>query len=327
VAGNVINSRNRSLFKENVVDLGLGNIGVVQLASKITTANSWTAAPLYKDRTGVVTIMGAFNSGTTTTLDVMGTLPVGAWPYIAPDVVRRNLMTYSQMLDNTGVWTSSSLTSFGSTTAVTSPFGAGSVNKVIANVSDAAHGRNQTVAVVAGDVVVSIYAKSAEYTKLAIVEYGGGLGSARFDLAIGSVIATSGTGTPTSGIVGVGGGWYRCWVKFTKASNGNVGFGVVGYPDTGVTFTAFTTTYAGDTTSGVYLWGAQVENAAAISSYQRVEAATDGFFTMFSSRLYPVMTDGGVGTVSISSTGVIAVGTLPSNVNVFIPPFQGARVE
>lgn len=77
-----------------------------------------------------------------------------------------------------------------------------------------------------------------------------------------------------------GNGWYRIAVTFDALTGASsAGAGVRVFPD--ATFDA----YAGDTTSGVYIWGAQIEASVYPTSYIRTEGATvarssdDGDFT------------------------------------------------
>jgi limonene-1,2-epoxide hydrolase len=113
----------------------------------------------------------------------------------------------------------------------------------------------------------SIYVKAAEYTKFQIADAGTGSFNATFDLTALTSAAIKGC---TASITNEGGGWYRCGV--VVATNAGVTpatrvtFG--GYPSTGATNINYGPQYTGDGTSGVYIWGAQLELNSTVTSYQ-----------------------------------------------------------
>lgn len=62
----------------------------------------------------------------------------------------------------------------------------------------------------------SVYAKAGNVDWIQVSVTGGGpVWSAFFDLTNGAVGATVGAGNDDEGIIDIGGGWYRCWIKFT----------------------------------------------------------------------------------------------------------------
>jgi hypothetical protein len=83
-----------------------------------------------------------------------------------------------------------------------------------------------------------------------------------FDLANGTVASTS--GTITGAVQPVGDGWYRCSVTVTSAVD--VGFTCVCGLITS-TSAGRAESYAGDGTSGIYLWGAQLEQSSTVGEY------------------------------------------------------------
>ena len=93
---------------------------------------------------------------------------------------------------------------------------------------------------------------------------GGGLSIgyyAKFDLTNGTATNIVGTGF-TSNATSVGNGWYRCTLTFTSGTSAshNLQFGPHDNGSNPI--------YAGDGTSSVYLWGAQVEQRSAVGPYQ-----------------------------------------------------------
>lgn len=74
------NPRTRTRFKEEVTDLGVGNMGVLHPASELAHQNGWAGGDFWKDEYGVVYFQGSLSSGTTTDGTVIGTLPAGFRP-------------------------------------------------------------------------------------------------------------------------------------------------------------------------------------------------------------------------------------------------------
>jgi hypothetical protein len=96
----------------------------------------------------------------------------------------------------------------------------------------------------------SVYAKAAERSQLFLrLDAGGGQKNVSFDLSTGDVLI-EGVGTEGS-ITPVGNGWYRCVNTLTTADT--LTNAVVMLAKAG------TSIYTGDGTSGIYLWGAQLE--------------------------------------------------------------------
>jgi len=83
-----------------------------------------------------------------------------------------------------------------------------------------------------------------------------------FNLASGAV-GTVETGL-TASITLLGDGWYRCQATITAALAGtsNILFGIAPSDNT--------TSYTGDGTSGIFIWGAQLETGSLATPYQRV---------------------------------------------------------
>ena len=104
----------------------------------------------------------------------------------------------------------------------------------------------------------SVYAKAAERTELSIfIDTSVTRRTQYFNLSTGALGASS--GGITSAIQAVGNGWYRCSVTLNAAESLlNVAYTV--------SFSG-SNSYLGDGTSGIYLWGAQLEQASTVGEY------------------------------------------------------------
>ncbi len=113
-------------------------------------------------------------------------------------------------------------------------------------------------------ITFSVYAKAGEYTKVWIRDTSIVTTRALFDLESGTFITPNSNAT-SQFAESVGNGWYRIGITYTPTTT-SAGNGV------GMAHAANPLTLTGDGTSGIYLWGAQVEQSATISEYQPVGA-------------------------------------------------------
>ena len=106
---------------------------------------------------------------------------------------------------------------------------------------------------------LSVYAKADGYDYLSLSVYIGTTTSqgVQFNLSTGTITTSA---NATGVIESVGNGWYRCSMFPTNATNGQ--WGVIMPNDGSTPGNYFRSTFAGDGTSGVLCWGAQLETTA-----------------------------------------------------------------
>ena len=168
-----------------------------------------------------------------------------------------NLLSRSNGFDQSA-WTKNNSTI--SITAGTAPTNATEALKLFENASNTIHSVAQAATVVSGSTYCfSVYAKAAERSWICMeLTKSGTTPDAWFDLTTGVVGGTT-TGVVSRGIEAIGNNWYRCTMTVVADT-------------TTTTASIYTSTannvvsYAGSTTSGVLLYGAQLE-LNAVSSY------------------------------------------------------------
>ena len=170
---------------------------------------------------------------------------------------RTNLLLWSEDLTQ-GLWESSDTITSNSTNA---PDGTLSADEITEKAEESQHDLSQSIGTVSvGDVfTVSVFAKVASGSRN-IALHSTGEGYPLFDIVNGVLVDTAGQ---ESTIDYVGDGWYRLTTTVTK-SNTDGRFYLLLYDGT-------TNVYTGDGTSGIYIWGFQVEKASTPSSYIKTE--------------------------------------------------------
>jgi hypothetical protein len=177
---------------------------------------------------------------------------------------RTNLVLQSSAFNTT--WSLDEILAFGSGSivdATTSPDGTVNADLIVPNTnSSSVHRVRLAVVTTAAANTASFYAKAAGYSKIGFRDGQTTGAYATFNLSTGQVISQGSGGTGS--IENAGNGWYRCFVTLTAGAVTRLD--ITPLPDTYISGSPLFT-YSGDGTSGVYLWGAQLELGTFASSY------------------------------------------------------------
>jgi hypothetical protein len=172
-----------------------------------------------------------------------------------------NLLLYSEQFDNAYWVKTNSSVSLNNTA---SPDGKITAEKLIEDTSNNAHYIQKTISGGSATYSLSIYAKAGGRNWILLGWWDGAVNrNAYFNISSGSVGTIS--GSVSASITSVGNGWFRCAVTHTSAIS--VMYAQCAISD-GVS------SYVGDGSSGVYIWGAQLEAASSDGQYAKTEAST-----------------------------------------------------
>jgi hypothetical protein len=214
-------------------------------ASLVVTPNGQKAGKLYSikptDGSGDLSVVRATSA---TRVDANGLV----------EIPRTNLVLQSQTFDNAS-WSKTAATI--TANASTAPDGTLTADKFIPNTSATNHaiGSNNFAL---GTNTISVYAKMDGYRYLVILS---ATANASFDLMNGVVANNSGGGFVSYSITNVGNGWYRCILTVNTTSISSM-FISGGSSSASAFFNG-----AGDGTSGILIWGAQVEAGNVATEY------------------------------------------------------------
>lgn len=169
-----------------------------------------------------------------------------------------NLLTYSEQFDN-AVWTKLRSMVAANTTETTDPYGTNTADKLIEDTTATiTHLVSQIYSFTAGTTYTfSVYAKAGSRSQMALRFGDSGL-AAGFDLSSGTVLSAS-SGVTTK-ITALANGWYRVSATETAVNSGS-------YAAQIQLMVSGVTSYTGDGTSGLYIFGAQLEAMPFATSY------------------------------------------------------------
>ena len=239
----------------------IGTIGTIISSGSISVGNGWY-------RYYMTYVTDSANCRNLVRNDTAGTLTYYTWgaqlnigslqPYYTTSV--KNLLGYSQEFSN-ATWTKSNSTI--DATPVMGPFGYFGAMKLVESAVAGEHNLSEAITYTAGTTyTLSVYAKAGE-RNFVVLSYGSGaFGAATrayFNLAAGTVGTTA--NSPTTSIVSVCAGWYRC--SITKTATVSAAANTI----INETSTNGVLSYMGDGSSGIYIYGAQLSDSASLDPY------------------------------------------------------------
>ena len=176
---------------------------------------------------------------------------------------RTNLFTNSQLFNYN--WTNVRSSESG-TTATADPegFTTGAAFKLVANTDNNTHRLDKTglSMSVSTTYTMSLWAKAAEYSgvSLTIADSSNAANGVYFDLSAGTL--TTGGNAHSGSMIAYPNGWYRCIATYTTPASISFNQCLIGVLEDGTT-----KSYTGDNSSGIYIWGAQLEQGSFATSY------------------------------------------------------------
>jgi hypothetical protein len=229
----------------------------VDCVKYFNTLNGNTVASNVVGEASGAKITSAVSGASSATTDATG--PFG---YLA-EGARTNLALQSEDLATTP-WSLANGAATVSANAAVAPSGATTADKLIPNTNNIWHYISLPTTVVTATVYTySVYVKAAGYNYVLINSpVGNSLGGNSgpiINLSNGTKAGYYVYDNPTT-ISSVGNGWYRVSIQITTSDT-------ILQMDHNVLPTSSVATYNGDGTSGVYVWGAQLEAASFASSY------------------------------------------------------------
>ena len=179
------------------------------------------------------------------------------------ELVPYNLLSYSERFEN-AAWTN--VNSSEVANATTAPNGTLTADNLIPSATTAQHGTLQAATLNAlSQYTYSIYFKPNGYTAAILRLTGSTIWGPTDGIVVSFETATMTTtlisGTPTTTFTSVGDGWYRCSVTATTIASGS---------SNAVVYAKEYSPYLGDGTSGLFIWGAQL-NEGTLKDYFATE--------------------------------------------------------
>ena len=223
------------------------------------------ASVLPNDGTGDFTVVRNSSKTRVNSLGLIETLAInviapdytdGGCPLLLPESQATNLVNYSEDIGNTG-W-STTRTNI-DTNAINAPDGNLTANKAIASTANSTHRVDNVISLTSANVYTfSIFAKKGEYKGISIQIGNTSIQTnfSEFDL-VNKV--SNDNGTAVSAITEFSNDWLRCQVTMPSGADDRIIIGINNVYQNQI--------FTGDLTSGLFLWGAQLEESSNASSY------------------------------------------------------------
>lgn len=223
-----------------------------------TPANDYDGTP-----DGLLTYSGSSAKWVWNPAGVLTENPAGSLPYDFDPVTgaakgllvegqRTNLILQSQTFDHSS-WTKAGVTI--TANAASAPDGATTADKIVESTATSGRSAYQSFSIT-GNHACSVYAKSAGDSRW--LRFQAGSSDSYFNPDTGAW-GTVGAGTSEHAVEDVGDGWYRASLLYD-------GTAATDFFALGLAEADGTSSYAGDGSSGIYVWQAQLEAGAATSS-------------------------------------------------------------
>jgi hypothetical protein len=176
---------------------------------------------------------------------------------------RTNLLLRSEEFDN-AYWTKTRSSILAN--QIIAPDGTLSMDKLVENTDNNNHFLERDVTGLSSGAThtYSVFLKAAERSMVRISRAGGAVASA-FNLSTGTVTNAAGS---TGVLTNLGNGIFRCSITFAI-----IGTSTNVYLELQTSSSTSSQLYAGDGTSGIYIWGAMLESGAFASPYTPTVAA------------------------------------------------------
>lgn len=201
--------------------------------------------------------------------------PFAQRPMYFCEGARTNLLLQSETLDN-AIWTKSGATVTANNTV--GPDGLSNADKIVEDTATTTHEISQAITKSASALVytLSVYAKANGRNLVLDIGNAGNGARTVFNLSTGAVAvaaATYGTGfaSASSQVTLSANGFYLC--RLTVTSDATTSLTSRAQCNSGTTLN---NSYAGNVASGIYLWGAQLEQATTASTYIKTTTSAVG---------------------------------------------------
>jgi len=176
-------------------------------------------------------------------------------PVLLAEVSRTNLFLYSNSF-GTAPWTLDNATLSANSSQTDSPDGTTNSSILIEAATTSLHSLKQDITTTVDSIYVfSVYVKAKERGNIRMQLAAAGFGTTQyvnFNVTTGVVGNTS--GSPKGHMLYVGNGWYRCHLTTPKATAAVATTATIYLADA-----SNQVSYTGDSVSGIFLWGSQIE--------------------------------------------------------------------